>query len=373
MLRKIMYILHLWLGIPAGLVVFIIALTGSIYTFQEEIQLLTQPYRLVQPLDKSFLPPSVLYTEATKMLPGKTLHAIKYNGKNKAAEAIFYKNGENYYFSVFLNPYTGTTLKVKDNMKGFFRFILMGHYYLWLPPPIGQPVVAWSTLIFVILVITGIWLWVPNSWYALRYSFKIAWGRGYKWTRTNLDLHKVLGIYVCLFSLILALTGLVWGFQWFANGLYRITGGNKTLTYSDPKVAIDKIPTVDNKLQAMDGVWTLMRKQYPSATSIEIHYPETDTSSVAANANYGRGTYWKTDYRYFNQYTLEELTVNHIYGRLHEANFADKLMRMNYDIHVGAIGGIFGKIVVFVSGLLIASLPITGYIIWWNRRKKQKP
>jgi uncharacterized iron-regulated membrane protein len=45
---------------------------------------------------------------------------------------------------------------------------------------------------------------------------------------------------------------------------------------------------------------------------------------------------------------------------------------MNYDIHVGAVLGLPGKIIAFCASLIAASLPITGFYIWWGRRKKKK-
>jgi uncharacterized iron-regulated membrane protein len=45
---------------------------------------------------------------------------------------------------------------------------------------------------------------------------------------------------------------------------------------------------------------------------------------------------------------------------------------MNYDIHVGAIGGITGKVIAFLASLMAASMPVTGFMIWWGRRKKTK-
>lgn len=97
-----------------------------------------------------------------------------------------------------------------------------------------------------------------------------------------------------------------------------------------------------------------------------------DTSAIAANVNTKEDMFWSTDYRYFDQYTLKEISVNHLYGRLKDANFADKLIRMNYDIHTGGILGFAGKILAFFLSLVAASLPITGFYIWWGRRKKQK-
>jgi uncharacterized iron-regulated membrane protein len=44
---------------------------------------------------------------------------------------------------------------------------------------------------------------------------------------------------------------------------------------------------------------------------------------------------------------------------------------MNYDIHVGQILGLTGKIIAFLASLICASLPITGFIIWWGKRNKK--
>lgn len=54
------------------------------------------------------------------------------------------------------------------------------------------------------------------------------------------------------------------------------------------------------------------------------------------------------------------------------ADVSDKITRMNYDIHVGAILGLPGKIFAFLISLLIASLPVTGFLIWFGRKFKSK-
>jgi uncharacterized iron-regulated membrane protein len=54
-----------------------------------------------------------------------------------------------------------------------------------------------------------------------------------------------------------------------------------------------------------------------------------------------------------------------------QKNPGERLIGMNYDIHVGAIGGLAGKIIAFLAALVSASLPITGFYIWWNKKKKR--
>ena len=115
-----------------------------------------------------------------------------------------------------------------------------------------------------------------------------------------------------------------------------------------------------------------MRSENPTAEILEVHIPAITLSPIEVSINPDDETYWKTDYRYFDQYSLKELSVNHIYGKTAEASAADKLIRMNYDIHTGAIIGLPGKIIAFFASLIVASLPITGFYIWWGRKQKQK-
>jgi uncharacterized iron-regulated membrane protein len=368
-MTKVIRTVHLWLGLSTGLIVFIIAVTGCIYAFQAEIQDLTQPYRFVEPRNKPVLPPSRINRIAERALPGKHIHAVMYLGEERAARVIFWKADAGYYYFVYIDPYSGEVLKVKDELSDFFRIVLDGHYYLWLPPEIGQKIAASATLIFVILLITGLFLWWPRNKNGRKQRFRIKWNA--RWRRTNYDLHNVLGFYIHLAALILALTGLVWGFVWFRDAVYRTaSGGDEFVEYYNPPS--DPDVSYGGEIPAIDRVWLKMIREYPDAEWIEIHPPEDSVSSIAANANPDASTYWKTDYHYFDQYSLEELPVNHIWNRFGNSSGADKLMRMNYDIHVGAVLGFPGKLLAFFASLIIASLPITGFLLWYGRMRKKK-
>src|SRR5690606_10184951 len=202
---------------------------------------------------------------------------------------------------------------------------------------------------------------------AKKQRFTIKWNA--KWRRKNYDLHNVMGFYAIWIILILAFTGLVWGFQWFSEALYQATGGEKSLEYIEPVSDMSNREKAAN-MPALDQAWEKMKTLYPNAEVIEVHPPATPESPIAANANPDAATYCQIDYRHFDRYNLNELSVDHIYGRFPEADIADKIRRMNYDIHVGAILGLPGKILAFFASLIAASLPVTGFLIWRGRRKK---
>jgi len=364
-IKKIVGKLHLWLGLSSGLVVFIISITGCLYAFQSEIQELTQSYRHVDYQTKSFLPPTQLREIALQQIPDKKIHGIQYEGGHRAAFVSFYDFDPLYYYLVYINPYTGEVLKVKNMSHDFFYQVLQGHYYLWLPPAIGQPLAATATLVFVAMLVTGLVLWWPKK-KKHKQRFTLKWNA--KWRRRNYDLHNVLGFYSLSIAIILGLTGLVWGFEWFGAFIYTAAGGDKETTFETPYTHI----TPTTSTNPVDQLWLKLMNENPSGDMIEVHYPENDSMTIAVTINPDLSTYWKSDYRFFNQYTLEEVSVNHLYGKLADAKAADKLIRMNYDIHTGAILGLPGKILAFFASLICASLPITGFYIWYGRKNKQK-
>lgn len=369
--KKITGKIHLWLGLASGLIIVFLGITGCILAFEQEIKSVTQPYLYVKESNQPVLPPSKLQQIAVAVLPDKIPHSVSYMDKGKSAQVAFYNEAPEYYYIVYINQYTGEVLKVKNEDADFFRVVLMGHYYLWLPPGIGQPILATATLIFLIMLISGIVLWWPRNKAARKQRFSVKWNATFK--RKNYDLHNVLGFYMSWIAIFIAVTGLVWGFQWFAKSLYWTTsGGRQLVEFYEPVSEKPMQPVVSAGAPAIDKVWQKMVASYPTAEVIEVHIPGSDSAAIEAVANPDASTYWKADYIYFDQYSLKEINVTHPYGRYADAGAADKIMRMNYDVHTGAVLGITGKIMAFFASLIAASLPVTGFLIWRGRHKKKK-
>ncbi|RYD89654.1 MAG: PepSY domain-containing protein [Sphingobacteriales bacterium] len=363
--------IHLWLGLASGLFVVFLGITGCILAFEQEIRDVTEPYKFTATEKRALLPPSVLKNIGNKGLPGKKdPHSISYEPGKSAAITYFNEDPE-YYFIVYANPYTGEVLKVKDMSEDFFRIVLNGHFYLWLPPTIGQPILATATLVFVIMLISGLVLWWPKNRAAAKQRFSIKLNA--KWRRVNYDLHNVLGFYMTWVLIFIAFTGLVWGFQWFAKSVYWVSsGGKQQVEYYEALSDTAKLSKPNKNQAAIDLIWDKTRKELPGFQgSIDIHVPETYKSSIEVAINPDTYTYWKSDYRFYDQHTLKEIEVKHQYGRIAKAGVADKISRMNYDIHVGAIAGLPGKIIAFLGSLIAASMPVTGIIIWLGRKKKK--
>jgi uncharacterized iron-regulated membrane protein len=363
---KIFRQIHLWLGLASGLVIFIVAITGAIYAFQPEITRATQPYLSVKAENKPFLGLSELKNIASKQLLHIKPTRIIFKGRDGSAVVHFFgKKPRPYYYAVYLNPYTGEVLKVKDMDTDFFRVILVGHMYLWLPQPIGHQIVIYATLIFLVMIVSGIILWWPRSKARKKSSFKVKWKASPR--RLNYDLHNVFGFYACWVLVFIVATGLVWGFEWAADAEYRLfSGGRKKQKIPQP---VSVRTTIPDTIHPLDKIFNSVTAAYPGVHRMQVAFPQNDSASVTVRVYRDQETYYRMDYLYFDQYTAARRSFP-VWGKYEDANGGEKASRMNYDIHVGAIAGLPGRLLVFFAALIAASLPVTGFYIWWGKRKK---
>ena len=380
-LRKLNDWLHLWLGLGSGIVVFIVSITGCFYAFQQEIKDYFEPWRFVEVQNKQFVPPSTILDTALAYMPGQEPSGLTYSNAEGAAAVGFnsFEDGKRSFTAVFVNPYTGDFIK-KQQILGsgnfdFFRFIIDGHRALWMPYEIGRPIVGVCTLIFLLLLITGLIMWWPKNFKKANFnkSFKIKWNGSFK--RVNYDLHNVLGFYSLVLALVIAVTGLVYSFEWFADSLYYVTSGGESMPeHHHPHSDIaQKDLAQDDGITALDRAWYKTISQEPDVQGMymtPVLKDEDDAIEIVAYQDHG--SFFNRNEYYYDQYTLEQFRVKG--DRFEEADFADQLNMLNYDIHIGAALGLPGKILAFFISLICASLPVTGFLVWLNKKKgKKKP
>jgi uncharacterized iron-regulated membrane protein len=374
--------LHLWLGLASGVIVLIVCITGCIWVFNEEITALMEPETRIEKQDKRVISPSKLQAIVTSMYPGKVIGYAQYlqgstvNVTVRDPEERGRRGGGT---TLKLNPYTGAVLKKEERKKGdadFFRFILNGHRFLWMPAAIGRPIVNYGTLVFVILLITGMIWWYPKKWNSATRdkSFKIKWTASFK--RVNLDLHNVLGFYSLLFLLAIALSGMVYGIKWYSEGLYWVTSGGASLP-EYKRLQSDTLSTANlyTPEQAMDLAWEKVVAKHPKSIGFYYAFPDVSKagSTIDITVYPNAGQFYSSQGYTFDRHTLQPLKRNDVYSQAYaEANVAGKIRKMNYDIHIGSILGFPGKVLAFLATLIGASLPVTGFLIWYGRKFKKK-
>jgi uncharacterized iron-regulated membrane protein len=221
-----LYKTHLWLGIISGIVLFVVCLTGTLLVFRWEIIEFFEPehkHSISHP-NMSLMKLEDIVTKLEQSEGGKTI-LVSLPDRRGDAMGVYIDGTE---FKVYqIDPYTGEILKdvleSESTLKKFFHFIMSLHTSLFLPSPIGQIVVGSATLIFVIITLSGFCLWLPANFRNLK-----AWKNGFliRFHKGKhsliLDLHKTLAFYALIPILLMALTGLVWSFQWYRNSVQMV-------------------------------------------------------------------------------------------------------------------------------------------------------
>lgn len=279
MTKKILLKIHLWLSLPLGVIIMLICLSGATLVFKNEIRNALGMPRVVAP-----------HAKGDK--GGKTDNAIKGKGA-KDATASFRKekaaaphqcspDGCDKCSSrekCHPSPSAKDDATSKDALKtipptkdapygtttkrDFFSYVTKFHTGLMMGP-VGKIIVTYTTLLFVFILISGIFVFLPQNGKQLCQRFKVEWGKGGK--RRLFDLHVSLGWWALLWLMLLAVTGLGFGL-----------------------------------------------KLVPKGT---------------------------------------------------------EMMQVFHQLHVGSWGGMITKIITFVVSLIGASLPVTGYLLYFRRKRK---
>ena len=379
--RKLFKKLHLWLSLPFGLIIMTTCLTGALLVFEKEITELvrhdsyTIPVRKTQSLSLQSLlervaretPDSVQITSVTIPSDFRRAYTV---GLSKPRRA-----------GVLVDPYTGKIVGQSGRLP-FFTTVRELHRWLLdsMKPDSegifwGRVIVGTSTLLFVFILLTGLFLWWPKKLKGVGKRLKISLRHGRQ--RLFTDLHTVGGVYVFVLLLAMAMTGLTWSFEWYRTGFYKVFGAEMAEAGKG-----DKRPKKDKRKDAPREEGTEQAKlpasyiYWEEVVSYVIEVSEADYTEITVKDGEvevplaGLGNIRAADSFRFDKKT-GQMTE---YKAYREVKRDKKLRGWIYSIHTGAWGGLFTRICYVLAALFGASLPLTGYYIFYQRKwgKKRK-
>ena len=275
--KKIASQLHLWLGVSSGLVVFIVALTGSILVFEEELEpVIYRKFHVVEaPKDQSPLPLDKLRAAVANRYPNQriTRIAMEPHADRTVLFGLVKGKKEKDVLSVAVNPYTAEITDTRRENESFFHIVLQLHRYLCLEDT-GKAITGVACVIFIVIMITGLILWWPNRKQA-KQRLTIKWDAKFK--RLNWDLHAVFGFYVLPFTFLIALTGLVWSYKW-VNSMIFLTFDGKPQQKREAPANIGIATTASSGTLAKITAET--NRILPHPGRIQFSLPESDSLSI---------------------------------------------------------------------------------------------
>lgn len=368
--RRMVKWVHLWLGLASGLVVFLVSLSGVLFVFHEEVNnFINKDVRVVVvPENPVRISPDTILANLRKQYPeAKGSFYTEYADRSMATKILCrIPNKANPMLGVataYANPYTGKILKM-DNTHGYFRLIVAFHMNLLLGSA-GSQLVRISTIIFLIEIITGIIWWWPKKWNnsTRNKSFKIKWNA--TWKRLNIDLHNVLGFYSLPLGIILVVTGLMLSYKPvkdFFFWTFGYKGGENSVFQSLPRA--DSLKTA----LPLDRLLLGYQKQLGQYEQLTIDIPSPRSGAVAVRMEHESSL---LTYRGKQEY-LDVYKGTVIKNLAEQAVQEVKMKNTTVSLHIGTWYGLPAKIFTFIVCLICTSLPVTGFIIWYNRKFKKK-
>ncbi len=368
--RKLFNDIHLWMGIGSGLILFVVCLTGTIYTFREEIEQLIEPekYKVEVPESGGAMAAEAIINQLQQE-PGGIISSITipYAENQSYKVSIKQSEEEGRGTTYFVNPYTAEVLGTTDSPASeFFSTVFKLHRWLLLESAIGRPIVGVATIIFVFLIFSGWILWLPKKLKNIRQGLKIKTSAN--WKRINHDLHNTLGFYASVLLLVMALTGLCWSFEWYREGLGNVLGTKVFGGKGDVESPNSTVPSenaiplsVAELIRISDGVLNYegdYQISLPADSAAVVNISKNKTSFFAPASS---------DKLQLDQYSGEVLASD-IFA---EKPLNERVAASIKPLHMGYVYGTFSKILYFIACLVATSLPVTGTIIWINKMKKK--
>ncbi|WP_288848356.1 PepSY-associated TM helix domain-containing protein [uncultured Alistipes sp.] len=389
-MKKIFAKIHLWLSLPLGIVLTVVCLSGAVLVFEGEITRALHPelYRVAAPADARPLRPSQLAGRIGGQMPD-SLHLVSLQLSARSDEpcmAAFRETGRK---QLSVDPYTGNVNGWTES-PAFFGTVRKLHRWLLDPPPskgeksVGKAIVGVSTLALVLILVSGLILWIPRSRKALRNRLKVSYSDGRR--RFWHDSHVTLGFYATLLLLVMALTGLTWSFGWYRTAAYALFGGPQQTVAAQEKPS-RKADSGNRHERERSGERTAGREQGKRQAETEARpfdyavWDEVLEQLTAHCTAYKTITLTQTEAQVARQSAMRRIdraTFDPRSGRLAEITRYEETPRQQrlrgwfYAFHTGTWGGIWTKILYFLAALIGASLPLTGYWLWWKRLSNKK-
>lgn len=204
---------HFYAGLFVMPWLMVLAITGTLYVFQPQIESWLYHDRLIVTAQNTpRLAAQTLMERAAAALPsGAQISSVEVNRDPSCSAEFIFRLPGGERESVYVNPYTGTvlgTLSVQNRLMAQVRQL---HRSLMLGKP-GELLMELAGCWTLVMLATGIALWWPRagaSWAsALRPRLQL---RGRPLLR---NLHGVAGLWLAAGGLAFVLTGLPWSGSW---------------------------------------------------------------------------------------------------------------------------------------------------------------
>lgn len=373
---------HFYAGLLVLPFVILLATTGGIYLFKDEIADITHRHeRVVGVTGQQAKPPSAMVASALGAIPG-TLYGYEPPAASNRSAVVKIAGADGTKRTVYVNPYSaqvlGSHLDAGASGTPAMKLVRDLHslaYVGWMGNRVIEAVAGWMVL----LVISGIYLWWPRGQKGGVVTVRGKPARRVFWR----DVHAVTGIFASGFIVFLVMTGLPWSGVWgekfydlsYKAGLGMPDGYWTKLPVSTQPVgdAIDRAPWIMDQQpmpvsDAVNGVpaklddITATVEELGIAPGYALRVPNKPDGVFTASVYPDDITQERVIH--LDQYSGKVLFDMQLSG----LGTLGKAAEWGVSIHMGQAFGLVNQIALLLVCMALIAMSVAAVVMWWKRR-----
>jgi uncharacterized iron-regulated membrane protein len=357
--RRILFWGHLITGVVAGLVILVMCVTGVLLGFERQINDWADaagrvPVKVTG--TRTSLT-SILGSLGERVKP--TAVTIYSDPQKPVAIAAGRER------TLFFDPGTGEELgNGSKATREFFSTVERFHRAfgeaLQKRGP-GRFAIDASNLLFLGLIVSGMYLWLPKAWHWTRVRSSLFYRGGLSGKARNWNWHNVTGIWCAIPLFFIVLCSVIMSYQWANNLLYRASGTEP------PKAGAGRLEArpIKSDIANLDALFAVASKQVNGWQSISLRLDSPRTAAFTID----RGNGGQPDKR--DQLVLDRKSGEIIrWEPFSSQTLGRKLRILARFTHTGEAWGILGQIIATIATAGGAFLVWTGLALALHRFRK---
>ena len=275
--RTVLFWVHLAVGAAAGVVIFIMSVTGVALTYEKQVIEWADLGEWSAPADAgTHLPPETLIAAAAAARPEKPVVGLTLRSDAAAPATVTFDGNT----ALLIDPYTAAIIgPPPSGLRTFFRTMTLWHRYVSLEGTsraTGKAITGAANLGFLFLVVSGLYLWCPRVWTRIQFRNVLWFRRGLSSKARDFNWHNAIGFWSCV-PLAIIVAGVVpISYSWGNTLVYRMTGDIPPPPAARPAPAAEQKPLV-YRAEGLNASWQAAIGAVPAWRTI--------TTRLATNAN----------------------------------------------------------------------------------------
>lgn len=352
--RRVIFQIHLWLGVLTGVYIFVVCATGAALVFRIDIQRAMHPALFTPRTSGPLADPVAVMESVQKAYPDSRVSGIEVPTTTRPTY-LAYAASNGRFATLLLDPVSAELLGEIPE-QSFVRTLQDLHFDL-LGGRTGRLVNGVGAIVLLGMCLTGLVIWWPGRSQWTR-SLRVDFRR--QWKRVNWDLHSAVGIWTVALIAMWAATGAYIVFpRPIGLAVNRISPLTQAAT-PQPKPA----QAAGSRLS-----WRVLvdeaRARVPDQHVARVVLPATETSPFLVMFSRVQPTPGNPELTsvYLDPYTGEAVTVPPPARR----SAGDVVMAWLMPLHFGNFGGNGVRVAWLLFGMAPPVLFVTGVVMWWTR------